>query len=173
MSGVVVFDLETTGFSAASDAILEIGAVVVRDGEVRHDETFETLVHPGRPIPWFVSRVHGIRDRTVRDSPSLETALPAFLEFVGGRPLVAHNANFDMGFLAEHAARLGLRAPRDYRCTMELSRRAFPAERQHNLDAVCARLGLDPDTRHRALPDAVATAEALVRLEQLLARAAR
>lgn len=164
----VVFDLETTGLSPRADAILEIGAVVVEGGRVTQ-ETFHSLVNPGRPIPWFVTRVHGIRDGMVASSPSLETVLPAFLDFVGDRTLVAHNAGFDMGFISENAARLGLRAPRTAHCTMELSRRIFPTERRHNLDALCERLGLEPSSRHRALGDAEVTAHAFVRMSDMIA----
>lgn len=164
----VVFDLETTGLSPRNDAILEIGAVVVEGAHVT-DERFHSLINPGRPIPWFVTRVHGIQDRMVASSPRLETVLPAFLEFVGDRTLVAHNAGFDMGFLSEHASRLGLSAPRTAHCTMELSRRIFPGERRHNLDALCARLGLEASSRHRALSDAEVTAQAFVRLSDMIA----
>jgi DNA polymerase III subunit epsilon len=164
----VVFDLETTGLSPRADAILEIGAVVVEGRRVT-DETFHSLINPGRPIPWFVTRVHGIKDYMVAHSPSLETVLPAFLDFVGDRTLVAHNAGFDLGFITEHAARLGLKAPRTAHCTMELSRRIFPMERRHNLDALCARLGLQPSSRHRALGDAEVTAHAFVRLSDMIA----
>lgn len=170
-SNAVVFDLETTGLSPHNDAILEIGAIVIEDGLIT-DQVFHSLVNPHRPIPWFVTKVHGIRNHMVSDAPDLETVLPAFLDFVGDRTLVAHNAGFDMGFLTTHAGRLGLQVPRNVRCTMELSRRMFPHERRHNLDAVCMRLGiLAPTNRHRALQDAEVTAQAFVRMNHLLTQA--
>jgi DNA polymerase III epsilon subunit len=170
-SNAVVFDLETTGLSPHNDAILEIGAIVIEDGLIT-DQVFHSLINPHRPIPWFVTKVHGIRNHMVSDAPDLETVLPAFLDFVADRTLVAHNAGFDMGFLSTHAGRLGLRVPRNIHCTMELSRRMFPHERRHNLDAVCMRLGiLAPTNRHRALQDAEVTAQAFVRMNHLLTQA--
>ena len=166
----VVFDLETTGLSPAVDEIVEIGALVVRDGRVVREERFQTLVRPARPIPGLVSRIHGIRDEHVAGAPSLAEALPAFLRFVDGRPLVAHNAGFDLGFLRAAGARLGLPVPSGAHCTMVLSRRCFPRERRHNLASACARLGVSQSGAHRALVDVEATAEVFVRLSAMAAR---
>jgi DNA polymerase-3 subunit epsilon len=165
----VVFDLETTGLSAEKDAIVEVGAVVVRDGRVQEGESFHTLVHPGRSIPWYVTKVHGIRDGMVAGSPTIAEVLPAFLDFVGGRPLVAHNAGFDASFVIANAARLGLPPPSRFVCTMRLSQEVFPRERRHNLGALCERLRLKPSDRHRALADAEMTARAFLLLQRLLA----
>ena len=164
----VVFDLETTGLSPARDAILEIGAMVVEDG-VLTGEVFHTLVNPGRSIPYFITKINGIRDSMVRDAPSIQTALPAFLEFLNGRQLVAHNASFDLGFIRENANRLKLSPPKHAICTVELSRQVFPRERSHNLDAVCSRLGLVPNGRHRALADVEVTAQAFVMFQEIIA----
>ena len=166
---VVVFDLETTGLSAERDAIVEIGAVVVRGGQVLERESFHTLVDPGRSIPWYVTKVHGIRDDMVQGSPAITRALPEFLAFVDGRPLVAHNAGFDASFVVANCQRLGLASPGPFHCTMRLSQEVYPRERRHNLDAVCTRLRLKPSERHRALADAEMTARAFVLLQRLLA----
>jgi DNA polymerase III subunit epsilon len=163
----VIFDLETTGLSSERDAIVEIGAMVVRDEQMT-TETFETLVHPQRSIPFYVSKIHGITDRMVQGAPSIDKALPQFLEFVAGRQLVAHNASFDMGFIRASAARLGLEAPVRATCTVQLSKRAFPSESRHNLDAICARLGLRASTRHRALADVEVTALAFLEFRRRL-----
>lgn len=167
----VVFDLETTGLSPTTDEILEIGALVVRDGRVVRDERFQTLVRPTRPISVEVSLIHGIRDEHVAGAPPLAEALPAFLRFVDGRPLVAHNAGFDLSFLRAAGSRLGLPVPAGAHCTMVLSRRCFPRERRHNLASACARLGVLPSGAHRALADVEATAELFVRLSSITARA--
>jgi DNA polymerase-3 subunit epsilon len=165
----VIFDLETTGLSPYRDAILEIGAIVVRNGVVT-DERFHTMVNPGFPIPYHITRINGISDRMVRDAPGIGTALPAFLAFIGERGLVAHNASFDMGFIHAHANRLGLTAPVRALCTVELSRRVYPRERRHNLDAVSERLGLVAVNRHRALGDVELTAQAFIHFQQILAK---
>jgi DNA polymerase III subunit epsilon len=164
----VVFDLETTGLSPARDAILEIGAMVVEDG-VLTGEVFHTMVNPGCNIPYFITKINGIRDSMVRDAPNIRSALPGFLEFIAGRQLVAHNASFDMGFIRENASRLNLESPKHAICTVELSRRVFPRERSHNLDAVCSRLGLVPNGRHRALADVEVTAQAFVMFQEIIA----
>ncbi|MDL2343443.1 3'-5' exonuclease [Deinococcus sp. MIMF12] len=174
---VVVFDLETTGLSPERDAIVEIGAMRVRDGRVREDERFETLVRPvsgeGFPlrIPWRAQQVHGISDAMVRGARELGDVLPEFLDFVGDSAVVAHNIGFDGGFLRAATRRHGLRwAPAAEHCTLQLSRRAFPSERSHKLDLLAARLGLEfaPGGRHRSLGDVRVTAEAYVRLMERL-----
>ncbi len=96
----VVFDIETTGFSAISDKIIEIGAVKVEEGRIV--ERFSTFVNPKRPIPFRITNLTGITDEMVLDAPSIEEALPAFLEFTEGAVLVAHNAGFDMRFIEQN-----------------------------------------------------------------------
>ncbi|EYB67979.1 DNA polymerase III subunit epsilon [Deinococcus phoenicis] len=174
---VVVFDLETTGLSPERDAIVEIGALRVRDGQVVESEQFETLVRPVNPagellrIPWHAQRVHGISDAMVRSAPDLSQVLPEFLDFVGDAAVVAHNVGFDGGFMRAAARRHGLvwSPPTEY-CTVQLSRRAFPRERAHNLDVLAQRLDLTfaPGARHRSLGDVQVTAQAFVRLMERL-----
>lgn len=169
----VVFDLETTGLSHERDAIVEIGAMRVRGGQVLHGEVFQTLVHPqdaagnSMSIPWYTQRVHGISDSMVRGAPRLDTVLPEFLKFVGDAAVVAHNISFDSGFMRTAARRHGLSwQPARELCTVQLSRRAFPNERGHKLDALAMRLGLEFEAggRHRSLGDVRVTAEAFVQL---------
>ncbi|MEF2278068.1 3'-5' exonuclease [Deinococcus sp. YIM 134068] len=174
---VVVFDLETTGLSPERDAIVEIGALRVRDGRVEEGEHFQTLVRPltatGEvlPIPWRVQQVHGISNEMVRAAPHLADVLPDFLAFVGDSPVVAHNIGFDGGFMRAAARRHGLVwSPTAEHCTMRLSRQVFPRERTHNLDVLAQRLdlGFTRGGRHRSLGDARVTAEAFVRLMERL-----
>ena len=179
---LVVFDLETTGLSPERDAIVEIGALRLRGQGLsgRHWEEagrYSALVRPTtaagdpRPIPWQAQRVHGISDEMVREAPTIGEVLPAFLDFVGDAAVVAHNISFDSGFLRANAARHGLRwAPPAELCTVQLSRRTFPPERSHQLGAVAERRGLSfaPGRRHRSLGDVEVTAQAYVRLSELL-----
>jgi DNA polymerase-3 subunit epsilon len=102
----VVLDLETTGGSAAEDAITEVGAVKVRGGE-RLGE-LATLVDPGSGIPPSVVALTGITEAMVSDAPLLATVLPSVLEFLAGAVLVAHNSPFDTGFLRAACERHGL-----------------------------------------------------------------
>lgn len=174
---VVVFDLETTGLSPEKDAVVEIGAVRIVNGRVDESLRYETLVKPTNAagdvirIPWYTERIHGISDEMVRHAPTIGEVLPEFLEFVNGSAVVAHNIGFDGGFMRANAARLGLAwNPAAEFCTVQLSRRAFPKERAHNLTVLAERLGLNfaPGGRHRSFGDVQVTAQAYVRLMELL-----
>lgn len=173
---VVVFDLETTGLSAKNDAIIEIGAIKIRGGELCQQEIFHTLLHPTRvdgssiSIPARASAVHGISDQMVKNAPSIAEVLPKFLSFVGDGVVVAHNARFDCGFMRVAAQRQDLVwAPKEL-CTMKLSRLAFPTERSHKLDLLAQRLGLQfgHGGRHRSMGDVLVTAQAYLRLLEIL-----
>lgn len=174
---VVVFDLETTGLSPEKDAVVEIGAVRIVNGRIEESLRYETLVKPTNAagevihIPWYTQRIHGISDAMVRDAPSIAKVMPEFIDFVGGSAVVAHNMGFDGGFMRANAARLGLAwRPAAEFCTVQLSRRAFPRERAHNLTVLAERLGLNfaPGGRHRSFGDVQVTAQAYVRLMDML-----
>ena len=164
LSGVtfVVVDLETTGGSPAECGITEIGAVKVSGGEVVGE--FQTLVHPGGPIPAFIAVLTGITDTMVADAPRIEAALPAFLEFAAGSVLVAHNARFDVSFLKAAAARTEHEWPAfPVLDTVHLARQVVRRDEvpNHRL-ASLARLFRSPTTPdHRALHDARATVDVL------------
>lgn len=165
----VVFDLETTGLSPERDAIVEIGAVVVRNGEIVEDEIFHSLVNPQRPIPYFATKVHGLKDMDVKHAPTIDLVLPEFLAFIKRKPLVAHNISFDVGFIQANAQKLGLEfPPRAQICTMQLSRRAYPRERSHKLDLLASRLDLTFTERHRSMGDVQVTAQAFIHLSRAL-----
>jgi DNA polymerase-3 subunit epsilon len=158
----VVVDLETTGGSAASDAITEIGAVKVRGGQVLGE--FQTLVNPGAPINPFVSVLTGITDTMVATAPPVSAVLPAFLEFAAGAVLVAHNAPFDVGFLKAAAAELALPWPK---CavvdTAVLARRVLTRDEVPNckLATLAGFFRAATTPNHRALSDARATVDVL------------
>src|SRR5436309_10058992 len=101
---LVVFDLETTGLSARTSRICEIGAVHVRGFEI--GQTFQTLVRPGIPLPAVIGALTGIRDEELRRAPGIELAIRRFLAFAGDATLVAHNARFDTAFLDRQLERL-------------------------------------------------------------------
>ncbi|WP_241665722.1 DEDD exonuclease domain-containing protein [Prescottella subtropica] len=158
----VVVDLETTGGSAATDAITEIGAVRVRGGEILGE--MATLVDPDREIPPYIVELTGITTAMVRGAPRMETVLPAFLEFAGGAVLVAHNAGFDIGFLKAAAARLDLPwPPFQVLCTVKLARRILGRDEAPSvkLSALARLFGADTTPTHRALDDARATVDVL------------
>jgi DNA polymerase III subunit epsilon len=158
----VVVDLETTGGSAASCAITEIGAVRVRGGEVVGE--LQTLVNPGTAIPPFIALLTGITDRMVRDAPRIEAVLPTFLDFARGSVLVAHNAPFDVGFLKEAARRTGAPWPGFAVVdTVHLARQVLSREEVPNrkLSTLARYFGSPTTPDHRALTDARATVDVL------------
>ncbi len=158
----VVVDLETTGGSAARDAITEIGAVKVRGGEVLGE--FATLVDPGRPIPPQIVMLTGITDAMVRSAPRIESVLPAFLEFARGCVLVAHNAGFDIGFLKAGCGRLDLAWPNPVVLdTVRLARSVLTRAEAPSvrLGVLAPLLGARVTPDHRALHDARATVDVL------------
>jgi DNA polymerase-3 subunit epsilon len=158
----VVVDLETTGGASATDAITEIGAVKVRSGEVLGE--FATLVDPRIAIAPFVSVLTGITDQMVARAPSIDSVLPAFLEFAAGAVLVAHNAPFDIGFLKAACVRQGRPWPRPAVVdTALLARRVLT--RDEVPDCRLSTLSVFFHARtmptHRALADARATVDVL------------
>ncbi|MFN8509747.1 MAG: 3'-5' exonuclease [Deinococcaceae bacterium] len=160
----VVIDLETTGFSPTQDAIVEIGALKICNGSIDETDIFHSLVNPKQPIPYHASKVHGIFDRDVRHAPVIRDILPKLLDFVGTRPVVAHNATFDIRFIQENASRLGLSWTPDCICTLQLSKQHFPEAKSHRLAELAKRLRLDIHPEHRSLADARTTAMAFMEL---------
>jgi DNA polymerase-3 subunit epsilon len=161
---LVVFDLETTGLSAARDRMCEIGAVRVRSLEVA--ETFETLVDPRVALPPTIARLTGLRDADLRRAPAQELAVRRFLAFAGDAPLAAHNARFDVGFLDKAVQRLtGRRVAAAVVDTVWLARRLLQRRSERfSLAQLAHFFGTSTNPCHRALPDALATAEILVAL---------
>ena len=165
-SDFVVFDIETTGFSPVNNRIIEIGAVKVQSGEIT--DHFSTFVNPQVPIPFEIQKLTGIRDEMVLDAPLIETILPEFLSFCEGTVLVAHNANFDMSFIKENAARLDYPQDFTYVDTVGIARILLPGQAKHTLDAVAKTLGISLENHHRAVDDAQATAEIFVKMIPML-----
>ena len=158
----VVFDLETTGLSAARDRICEIGAVRVERLELV--DRFESLVNPGVPLPAPVERLTGLRLADLRLAPPPRRVLPRFLTFARDDLLVAHNAGFDQRFLEhELLVREGRRLSEPPLCTAALARRLLEGRlRRVSLASLAHFFGVGTTPCHRALPDAEATAEVLL-----------
>ena len=165
---MVAFDIETTGLNAGSDRMTEIGAVIYAGGEIK--ETFNTFVDPGMHIPAEITQLTGITDRDVKGAPSEAEAMKSFLEFAGDRPIVAHNADFDTGFMSAAAARSGIEFEPVYLDTLALSHALLPDLKRHKLDIVSNRLSLPEFNHHRASDDALVVARIMGRFLPMLAQ---
>lgn len=162
----VVFDIETTGFYAAKNKIIEIGAVKVVNGAVV--DRFSKFVNPEEPIPFNIERLTGINDSMVSASPTIDVILPEFLEFCKDSVLVAHNASFDVGFVTHNAKQLGIKYEPCYVDTVGLARYLLPHLGRFKLDTVAKEMKVSLENHHRAVDDAGATAEIFVKFIPLL-----
>jgi DNA polymerase III subunit epsilon len=164
----VVIDVETTGLAPGRHRVIEVAAVIVHGYEI--GAQFRSLINPGRRIPQFITSFTGISEGMTRRAPAAEVALPKLDAFIGGRPIVGHNVGFDLGFLAYEAERchLATNFPDTGIDTIALARRYLTGMRRARLDRLAAALHLPVGTRHRALPDAMLTAQIFA---LLLARA--
>ena len=162
----VVFDLETTGLSAADDTIIEIGAVKVCDGQIL--DTFSTFVNPNRKIPERIVELTGINDEMVEDAPFLSEVLPDFLDFIGDAVLVAHNADFDMSFVMRKGEELGITRQYTYADTVGMARVLLKNIAKFTLDNVAKNLKIKLKNHHRAVDDASCTAEIFLRFVSML-----
>lgn len=152
----VVVDLETTGLSYTDDAIVEIGAVRVKNSQVT--ETYHTIVDPRRIMPAEATTVNGITQPMVDGQPWLCEVLPDFLEFVGDDVLVAHNAGFDGRFILQACLRYNLAIPSAFFDTMQLAR-YWPEAANKKQSTLLKAAGIENDHAHRALSDAEALAK--------------
>ena len=149
-----VLDLETTGFSATTEKITEVGIMKVKNGEVIDE--FSCFVNPEKHIPERVTQVTNITDEMVKDAETIKEVFPKILEFLGDDKetvIVAHNANFDVGFLKQNAKSLGYEFNYTYLDTLSLAKDLFPEYKKYKLGKIAERLGIKVEVAHRALDD--------------------
>ena len=160
----VVVDVETTGTGhGRGDRITEVAAVVVREGRVRDE--FSTLVNPERAIPRYITQLTGISTAMVKEAPRFREVSGQLRRLLADHVFVAHNAPFDWGFVNMEMKRAGEAALENERlCTVRLARRLLSHLPRRSLDHVTAHYGIEVESRHRALGDAMATAHVLTRL---------
>jgi len=163
----IAFDIETTGLNAQSDRMTEIGAVLFSGSEIKAE--FNTFVNPGMHIPQEITELTGIRDSDVENAPTEEEALRMFLDFAGDRPLVAHNAHFDVGFMKAAAKRCGIRFNPVFMDTLALSQALCPSLKRFKLDTVSNYLDLPKFNHHRASDDAMVCARIMGKFFPMLA----
>ena len=153
---VVVFDLETTGFSPEKNRIIEFGAVKIVKGRIV--DRFSHFVNPELPIPYKITQLTGITDSMVIDARTIDQVLPEFLQFCEGCFLVGHNVAFDIGFVRANAKRLGLPCHFTTADTLGMARAVLPGHAKYTLDAVAKILNVSLENHHRAVDDAECTA---------------
>lgn len=146
-----VLDLETTGFSPRLEKITEIGVMKYQDGKVI--DKFSCFVNPEKSIPPRVVEVTGITDDMVRNAETIDKVFPKLLEFIKDSVLVAHNAEFDVGFLRHFAKELGYEFDFTYLDTLSLAYELFPEYKTYKLGRIAKNLGIKVDVAHRALDD--------------------
>lgn len=161
----VVFDIETTGLSRDKCEITEIGAVKIKNGEVI--DRFSSFVDPKVHIPEDITKLTGITDEMVKGAPDTEAVLKSFADFVGDACIVAHNASFDMGFIREKGKKFGLAFANDVLDTLAVARILLPELKKHKLNILADYFGI-PLQHHRAVNDAEATAQILLRFFGIL-----
>ncbi len=158
-----IIDIETTGLSSRYNNIIEIGIVKVSDLKIK--ETYQTMINPGRPIPYYISQFTGITDEDVYDAPFFEDAADDILEFISDDIIGGHNFSFDKSFLKRELlyAGKGILYNRDV-CTLKLARKMYPDLRSRSLSNMCRHFKLHNENSHRALSDAKVTAQLLIRM---------
>lgn len=157
-----IVDVETTGGRSDKDKIIEI-SVILHDGLTQVDR-FDSLINPGRPIPAMITRLTGITNAMVADAPQFYEVARELVEITSNAVFVAHNVNFDYGFIKAEFKSLGYDFKRDLLCTVRMSRKLIPGRKSYSLGRLCESLGILHESAHRASGDT----EATTRLFELL-----
>lgn len=167
-----ILDLETTGFSPVTEKITEIGIMKLKDGKVT--DKFSCFVNPEKPIPSRVIEVTNITDDMVKGAETIGQVFPKMLDFISGSVLVAHNAEFDVGFLKHNAKVLGYDFDFTYLDTLTLAQDIFPDFKTYKLGRIAKKLGIKVEVAHRALDDVDTTVKVfMMMLDKLKERGAK
>ncbi|MHB9041762.1 MAG: 3'-5' exonuclease, partial [Melioribacteraceae bacterium] len=120
-----VFDFETTGMSGRQDKVIEIGMVKIRNGKIA--DTFSSFINPGRPIPYFITKLTGITNADVENAPFFDEIFARMKDFIGDAVLIAHNLSFDHSFLKHECTNAKLEfLNNEAVCTLRLARKLYP-----------------------------------------------
>lgn len=158
-----IFDFETTGMSGRQDKVIEIGMVKIRNGKIA--ETFSSFINPGRPIPYFITKLTGITNADVENAPFFDEVFNRMKEFIGDAVLIAHNLSFDHSFLKHECVNAELEFPsNDAVCTLRLARKIYPHFPSKSLGNLTKSLKIRHRDIHRGLGDSMATAKILLRM---------
>lgn len=157
-----IVDIETTGGHASANGITEV-AIFIHDGHQVTDR-FDTLINPGKPIPYYIQSLTGITDEMVEDAPSFEDVAEKIHGLLANNIFVAHNVNFDYSFIYHHLQRAGYELQCKKLCTVRMSRKVIPGLPSYSLGKLCRHLEININGRHRAAGDAEATVRLFERL---------
>ncbi|MDR1939297.1 MAG: ribonuclease H-like domain-containing protein [Clostridiales bacterium] len=161
----VVFDCETTGLDKANDQIIELAAVKIEDGIIT--QTFSTFVNPGVSLPPVITKLTGITDDDLKDAPKIRDIFHDFYKFIKGSALVAHNIEFDIEFINRAAKLTGFKVDNDIYDTMTIARKNYSIA-NYKLGTICEYFGINLTDAHRAVNDALATAEVFIKISEKL-----
>ncbi|HYH75826.1 MAG TPA: exonuclease domain-containing protein [Candidatus Saccharimonadales bacterium] len=165
LEGPVVFvDIETNGLNHVKGRVIEVGVVRVENGQVT--ATFNKLIDPETPIPYYITNLTSITDHDVADAPTFGQVAEELYEILDGALFVAHNVRFDYSFLKQEFARVGKPFTPKQLCTVRLSRALYPEYKSHKLAAIIERHNISVAARHRAYDDAAVLWEFLQIVEQ-------
>jgi DNA polymerase III subunit epsilon len=153
-SKLAFVDIETTGLKSSYHRIIEIGIVIVEKNHII--KTYESLINPQTDVPREIGMITGITASDLETAPTFRQIKEEILETITDCIFVAHNVQFDYGFLTHEFKRENVLFDPPYLCTVQLSRLLYPQYRHHNLDALIERHNLTCKKRHRALDDATA-----------------
>lgn len=153
----VAIDLETTGTNPATDKIIEIGAVKIKNAKAV--DSFSIFVNPGIPISARITDITGISDSDVADAAPIEHIIKDVLEYTEDLPLLGHNVIFDYSFLKKAAVNSGMKFEKCGIDTLKIARRILTEVPHKNLPALCRHFGINPGNSHRALDDAISASE--------------
>lgn len=164
----VCIDTETTGLNPQNGArLIEVSAVEILNDAVNMDNIFEHLLNPEVYVPWYITKINNITNEMMKNAKSSYFVLTELKKFISDSILIFQNAGFDLTFLNYELRILGIEEIRNkFIDTMEMSRKIYSNERKHNLDIICSRLNIQILNRHRASGDAIATAQAFIKMKE-------
>lgn len=161
-----IVDVETTGGLPLKTRIIEIAIIILQKNNI--NSIFNAIINPQTTIPSFITRLTGISNSMTRNAPTFREIAPEILKLTQNTIFVAHNARFDYACINAEMIRAGFSFSKPLLCTLELSRKAFPQIKKYNLNNLCKVLNIPNTQPHRAKSDAIATANLLLKIMQIL-----
>ncbi len=169
MDELVILDFETTGLSPSYARVIEVAAIIIRGTEVVAE--ISQLMNPGVSIPYFITDITGITNQMVKGKPSPEQFIPKLNNFIGNRPILAHNAAFDQKFLLSEMENIGKNMDNQFLCTLKLARRLIFDAPNYKLTTLTSHLKIKiskDHKAHRALNDVMVTLGVWLHMKEMV-----